>query len=360
MGTLLDARRDADLMARAVALAERGRGPTRPNPIVGCVISDGDGIVGEGWHERAGGPHAEVVALAQAGERARGATVHVTLEPCDHHGRTPPCSRALVDAGVARVVYALADANPAASGGRRTLVQAGVEVEEGPFGGFVAQQNRAFLRAATAARPDVTLKLAQTFDGSLVAAEGRWITGPRARAHVHRLRDRADAVLVGSGTVLADDPRLDVRHVELTGAPPRPVVLDSRGRIPLTANVVRAGSVVVTTATSPDGWRRSLADVGVEVVTVAAGLDGHLDLRSALAGLHERGIQAVLAEPGATLAGALVQRGLVDRLVVHVAGPARASALADCLRPPAGTRWRPVLWRRLADDEELVLIPEAT
>ncbi|MFP8964841.1 bifunctional diaminohydroxyphosphoribosylaminopyrimidine deaminase/5-amino-6-(5-phosphoribosylamino)uracil reductase RibD, partial [Streptomyces nanhaiensis] len=203
-------------MRRAVALSARGLGSTSPNPVVGCVVLDAAGrIVGEGWHRRAGGPHAEVHALAEAGEAARGGTAVVTLEPCDHTGRTGPCSRALIDAGVARVVYAVADPTPAARGGADTLAAAGIDVEGGLLAKEAAEVNAPWLTSVRLGRPYVRWKYAATLDGRTAAADGtsRWITSGEARADVHRLRAGADAVLVGSGTARADDPHLAVRGV---------------------------------------------------------------------------------------------------------------------------------------------------
>lgn len=350
---------DATHLARALCLAERGRGTTAPNPMVGCVIVNDGERVGEGWHERAGGPHAEVVALSDAGDRALGGTAYVTLEPCDHHGRTPPCSRALADAGIRRLVYALADPNPVARGGAATLEAAGVEVSGGTLAGVVAAQNQVFV-ANLDARPHITLKLAQTHDGALTAPKGRWITGTTARTHVHRLRSRVDAVLVGVGTVLADDPGLDVRHVPVPRGQPRAVVLDSRGRTHVDAKVVRPGTIVITTERAGPRWARTLVDRGVEVTRTAVGADGRVDLRPALAALLERGIHAILAEPGPTVAAALLEARLVDRCVVHVGGPSAPQRLADCLASTVDRGWATLVSRPLGDDRELVRAPGPT
>jgi diaminohydroxyphosphoribosylaminopyrimidine deaminase / 5-amino-6-(5-phosphoribosylamino)uracil reductase len=316
-------------VARALALAERARTRTAPNPAVGCVVVRGDEVVGEGATAPAGGPHAEVVALRDAGERARGATAYVTLEPCAHHGRTPPCTDALGAAGVARVVYAHADPNPVATGGAARLRASGVEVS-GPaevgevLEGAVARQLEGFLSVVRRGRPHVTLKLAQTADGLLTAPDGaRWITGPTARAAVHRWRAAVDGVLVGSGTVLADDPRLDVRHAGGQGEPhdrqqPRPIVFDSRLRTPPTANVVTRHALVVCGLDAPADRRLALEEAGAEVVTVETGPAGSLDLVPALGLLADHGLLTVLAEPGLTLARSLLDADVVDRLVLHV------------------------------------------
>ncbi len=355
---------DRQLMARAIALAERGRGRVSPNPLVGCVVTRDGHIVGEGWHQQAGGPHAEVAALTDAGDAAAGATAYVTLEPCDHQGRTGPCSRALIEAGVARVVYGLADPNDLAAGGHARLSAHGVEVSGGCLADWVAEQNRVFVHRVRAGRPHVTLKLAQTLDGRLVAPGRRWLTGLPARHEVHRMRDAADAVLVGVGTVLADDPRLDVRHVAARGAPARPVVLDSAGRIPTDARVVRSGALVVTTDRADGARRAALTRAGASVVVVPATPEGRVDPAAALTALADRDITAVLAEPGATLAGALVRAGLVDRLVIHVACQVAAfdgiPRLVPAIAPPpaAGWRWRTVATGRLGDDRETIAVPE--
>lgn len=306
-------------MARALALAEHARPLASPNPHVGCVLVRDGVVVAEGFTQRPGGHHAEAMALGAAGD-ARGTTAYVTLEPCAHTGRTPPCADALVRSRVARVVVAARDPDPVAAGGLDRLRDAGVEVTVGVLAPWAERQLAGFLTAVRAGRPRVVLKLAQTVDGELRAPTGRWVTGPASRRAVHRLRARVDAVLVGSGTVLADDPRLDVRDAPLRrDAQPRAVVLDARGRTPLDAAVVRPGSVVVTVA-GPDDWARGLVDAGVEVLRVPAGPAGGVALPAALTALWRTcSIQTVLAEPGATLAAALVEARLVDRVVRHVA-----------------------------------------
>ena len=338
-------------LVRAVALAARVHPRVSPNPAVGCVLLRGDRIVGEGVTEPPPGRHAEVVALAAAGEDARGATAVVTLEPCAHHGRTPPCTTALLAAGVTRVVIAHPDPHAVAAGGAAALARAGVEVEGPPAAdtvlrGAVAAQLEGFLTAVVAGRPHVTLKVAVTADGAVDPPPGqRWVTGPAARRAVHRWRSQVDGVLVGSGTVLADDPRLDVRDVD---APHQPaaVVLDARLRTPPEARIVRPGTVLVTVEPGhhdpSDADRRGrraagLRDAGVRLLTVPAAADGRgVALPAALAALAEAGMVSLLAEPGPTLSGALLRAGLVDRLVRHVAvhlGDATPSALTI---PPRG------------------------
>lgn len=314
-------------LARAVALATSVRGTTSPNPAVGCVIARGERIVGEGATRPPGSAHAEVVALGAAGGEARGATAYITLEPCAHHGRTPPCTDALLAAGVTRVVIAHPDPNPNASGGADVLRAAGVEVDDAPaaFREAVADELAGFLSLVARGRPHVTLKLAQTVDGSLVPPAdgpggGRWITGPAARRAVHRWRASVDAVLVGSGTVLADDPGLDVRDVPLgRRQQPRPVVLDGRLRTPPTSRVVARGALLLTRADASRSVRAALTEAGAQVIDVPTGADGKVDPAGALRVLAVHGIATVLAEPGAKLGGTLLRAGLVDRLVRHVA-----------------------------------------
>jgi diaminohydroxyphosphoribosylaminopyrimidine deaminase/5-amino-6-(5-phosphoribosylamino)uracil reductase len=336
-------------LARAVTLAAHPVVRTSPNPTVGCVLLQGGETVGVGVTAAPPGPHAEVVALQAAGRRARGATAVVTLEPCAHTGRTPPCTDALVAAGVRRVVIAHPDPNPLARGGAARLQAAGIEVE-GPLGapwsGTVARQLEGFLTAATLGRPHVTLKQALTADGASVHPGGeRWVTGAIARRAVHRWRASVDAVLVGVGTVLADDPRLDVRAVPPgpDGWQPRPVVLDTHLRTPPHAKVVRPGAVLVAVPpedVAAEGRAARLRDAGAEVVEVAAApADGHVDLPSALAALLARGIVSLLAEPGPTLSAALLDAGLVDRSVRHIAVRLGSGPLAPGTTPPPGDRW---------------------
>lgn len=306
-------------MARAVELAARGLGRTAPNPVVGCVVLDAAGIVvGEGWHDCAGGPHAEVVALADAGEAARGGTAVVTLEPCRHTGRTGPCTTALLEAGITRVVVAVPDPTETAGGGADLLRRKGVDVVEGVGREAAEHGNRAWLHAVTTGRPWVTWKLASTLDGRTAAADGtsRWITGPTAREAVHRLRAERDAVLVGAGTLRADDPHLAVRDLDDVTQPLR-VVLDPRAEVPLTARVLDdVAPTLVVVAEGTDAAR--LTDAGVDVLAVPAGERG-LDLAVLLAALHARGVHSVLLEGGAHLAASAVAADLVDEVVAHIA-----------------------------------------
>jgi diaminohydroxyphosphoribosylaminopyrimidine deaminase / 5-amino-6-(5-phosphoribosylamino)uracil reductase len=335
-------------LATALAHAQPAVRRAAPNPGVGCVIlADGE-VVGIGTTAPPGGPHAERVALAAAGDRARGATACVTLEPCAHHGRTPPCTDALIAAGVARVVVAHPDPNPIASGGIAVLRDAGLEVvgplpPEDAIRAAVAQQLEGFLHVVRRGRPHLTLKVAQTFDGALVAPDGaRWLTGPTARRAVHRWRAARDAVLVGVGTVLADDPRLDVRDVAAVHdvEQPRAVVVDSRLRTPPGANVARVGTLVLTCVEAADPRAAALTARGVRIVTVAPDDDGRVDLRAAMRSLADQGVTSVLAEPGRTLVDALLAADLVDRVVLHVATHLGTGAWRAAAPTPPADGWR--------------------
>ncbi|MBE3009323.1 bifunctional diaminohydroxyphosphoribosylaminopyrimidine deaminase/5-amino-6-(5-phosphoribosylamino)uracil reductase RibD [Microbispora sp. NEAU-D428] len=319
-------------MRRAIALAARGLGGTSPNPVVGCVILDPSGeVAGEGFHAYAGGPHAEVVALREAGERARGGTAYVTLEPCNHTGRTGPCSTALLEAGVARVVVAVSDPNPKAAGGAAVLRRHGVLVDEGVLTAEAEEVNAAWLTFVRAGRPYVTWKFAATVDGRSAAEDGtsQWITSPEARADVHRLRAGSDAVVAGIGTVLADDPRLTARvPTPLRAAPVLRVVVDPGARTPAAARVLDSEAptlvAVAEDATVP-------AHLSHHAVRLPRG-PGGIDLPALLAELHDRQVVSVLIEGGPTLAGAFLREGLVDRVVGYLA-PALLGAGAAALGP---------------------------
>lgn len=313
---------DETAMRRALELARRGLETTHPNPRVGCVIARGERIVGEGWHERAGEAHAEVVALRAAGSAARGATAYVTLEPCCHHGRTPPCTDALIAARVARVVYAAGDPNPRVNGGGAAALRAaGIAVDGGLLAGEAEELNRGFFTRMRRGRPWVTLKLAMSLDGrtALANGESRWITGPAAREDVHRWRARSSAVLTGIGTVLADDPRLDVRLPGENRRHPLRVVLDSRLRTPPAARLFEApGEVLILTCADDAARAAALAARGASVEFLPAG-SGRVALDRALERLGELEINELFVEAGPTLAGELLRRALVDELLVYVA-----------------------------------------
>ncbi len=304
-------------MRRALDLAARGWGHTAPNPMVGAVVVRDDDIVGEGWHAQYGEPHAEVVALRAAGERARGATMYVTLEPCDHTGKTPPCTRAIIDAGISRVVVAIRDPNPEARGGVERLETAGVHVAVGVEEQAARDLNAPFFRAHEGDRPFTTLKLAVSLDGAITDAQrsSGWLTGALARREVHRMRAGADAVAVGIGTVLADNPMLTVRDWDAPRVAPRRVVFDSRLRTPLEAAVVRTATDVPTTIIArevPNERARAYEAAGVQVIVAQTAA-------SALKSLARTGVWSLLVEGGAGLAGSLLGEGLVDRLVIFQA-----------------------------------------
>ncbi len=303
-------------MARALRLAERGRTGTHPNPRVGCVIVKDGVVVGEGWHQRAGEPHAEVHALREAGERARGAEVFVTLEPCSHHGRTPPCADALVQAGVAKVWAAMQDPNPLVSGqGLERLRAAGIATESGLLERDAQRLNRGFVSRMTRGRPFVVLKLGMSLDGrtAMASGESQWITGAEARADVHRLRAETGAIMVGPGTVLADDPQLTVRDFETPRQPDR-VILDTRAQAPATAKIWAEGARRLW-LTAGEG----AAPPGVERLVCATDASGALDLAAALQLLGQKQVNEVLLECGPRLAGSFLQAGLIDEVVAYVA-----------------------------------------
>lgn len=314
----------ASFMQRALGLAERGWGRVSPNPMVGAVVVRDGSVVGEGWHEGPGSPHAEVMALDEAGDEARGATVYVTLEPCDHTGRTGPCTHALTRAGVRKVVAAAGDPNPVVGGrGFARLRASGIEVETGTLEAEAHSLNRAFERHVVTGLPSVTLKMASSLDGKAAAADGssRWITGPPARSDVQRLRAWADAVVVGAGTALADDPALTLRQEPwLRARPPLRVVVDAVGRVPPSGRLFddTAPTLVATTDLTPERRVRSWTEAGAEVLALDRGPGGVL-LPALARALGKRDVQAVLVEGGPTLAWSFVEAALVDRVVVYLA-----------------------------------------
>ena len=315
---------DHEFMARALRLAERGLYSTTPNPRVGCVIVMDGRIVGEGWHMRAGGQHAEVHALQLAGEHAPGACAYVTLEPCSHHGRTPPCADALLAAGVSRVVAAMEDPNPLVAGqGLARLRAAGVLAECGLLGAEARELNIGFVSRMTRSRPWLRLKLAASLDGRTALTNGasQWLTGLAARQDGHRWRARACAILTGIGTVRGDDPQLDVRGVEAHAGDlrqPLKVVVDSRLELSPDARVLRAGRALVAAAQGNRARIDALRQRGAEVVLLP-GADGQVDLPALFGELARRGINEVHGEAGCTLSGALLRAGLVDELLLYLA-----------------------------------------
>ncbi|MBP5118705.1 bifunctional diaminohydroxyphosphoribosylaminopyrimidine deaminase/5-amino-6-(5-phosphoribosylamino)uracil reductase RibD [Pseudomonas protegens] len=361
---------DAHYMARALELARKGRYSTHPNPRVGCVIVRDGQVVGEGWHVRAGGPHAEVHALRAAGELARGATAYVTLEPCSHHGRTPPCADALVNAGVARVVAAMQDPNPEVAGrGLQRLAQAGIDTHGGVLEGEARAINKGFLKRMEHGLPYVRVKLAMSLDGrtAMASGESQWITGPAARSAVQRLRAESSVVLTGADTVLADDARLTVRAAELgldaeqtalaMSRPPLRVLIDGRLRVPLDAPFFKAGPALVATCAAVEEQYAN----GPECLIVP-GPDGQVDLRRLLLELAARGVNDVLVEAGPRLAGAFAQQGLVDEYQIFVAGKFLGSSARPLLDwPLAQMSQAPLLkiieMRAVGDDWRVTAIP---
>jgi diaminohydroxyphosphoribosylaminopyrimidine deaminase/5-amino-6-(5-phosphoribosylamino)uracil reductase len=314
---------DEAYLERALGLAERGRGLTSPNPLVGAVVVAGGRIRGEGFHEGPGRPHAEIVALEEAGDDARGATLYTTLEPCDHFGRTPPCAQTIARAGVARVVSAMGDPNPIVDGrGFAALTTVGIEVRTGVLAQEATRLNEAYVKHVRTGLPFVTWKMAASLDGKVASRDGtsRWITGEAARADVHRLRAAADAILVGAGTALVDDPSLTVRDPGYRGRPPLRVLVDARGRVPETGDLFdgAAPTMVATTSLAPrertEAWRAR----GAEVVEYEPE-GGGVPLPQLLSDLGKRGVQGVLLEGGPTLAWSMVEDRAVDKVVVYLA-----------------------------------------
>ena len=352
---------DAAWMGRALQLAQRGLYSTSPNPRVGCVLVRDGRLIGEGWHERAGEAHAEIHALQQADDAAAGSTAYVTLEPCAHHGRTPPCADALIRAGIARVVVAMRDPNPLVAGkGIEKLAAAGIAVSSGLLHDEAYELNIGFASRMTRRRPWVRLKLAASLDGRTALSDGRsqWITGPAARRDGHAWRARACAILTGSGTVLHDDPALTVREVA-TPRQPRRVIVDGQLRTPPSARVLHGGALIFTACDDPARQAPLLA-AGAELMRLT--LDGErVDLEAMLAELARREVNELHVEAGAGLAGALLSRGLADEMVIYLApkligeigrGLLALPPLADLDQAPAlriidsravGSDWRFIL-----------------
>ncbi|MDD2700047.1 MAG: bifunctional diaminohydroxyphosphoribosylaminopyrimidine deaminase/5-amino-6-(5-phosphoribosylamino)uracil reductase RibD [Sideroxydans sp.] len=310
---------DSQWMAQALQLAAQGLNTTTPNPRVGCVLVKDGKIIGEGWHRRAGEPHAEVHALRAAGKQSRGATAYVTLEPCSHHGRTPPCADALIEEGVVRVVCAMQDPNPQVAGrGIARLRAAGIAVESGLMEAAARELNVGFVSRMTRGLPWMRSKIAASLDGRTALANGasQWISGADARQDVQHWRARSCAVLTGIGTVLADDPQLNVRIA--TERQPLRVVLDSALRMSPAARMLQDGKVLVCTASQDAEKRAALEQRGAEVLLLANAA-GQVDLHAVLRELARRGINEVMVEAGRNLNGALLQAGLVDELVLYLA-----------------------------------------
>lgn len=357
------------MMKRALTLARRGVGKTSPNPAVGCVVVRNNEIVGEGWHRKAGTPHAEVHALRMAGESARGADIFVTLEPCDHFGKTPPCTEALIRAGVARVFVGMTDPNPRVSGrGIAALRNAGIEVECGILERECRKMNEPFIKHVTTGMPFVMLKCAMTLDGKTATATGdsKWITSDISRRYVHRVRAMVDAVMVGVGTVLADDPQLTCR-MGVRGKDPLRVIVDSRLRTPPSAALFSMSSPAKTLLATIEGdssRNDALAEAGAEILACRES-GGRVDLEDLLRKLGARGVQSVLLEGGRELAGSALRAGIIDKFLLFYApkllgteggfglcGGAGPDRMADAFR------LRDVTVRRFGDDLLVTGYPE--
>jgi len=312
---------DVAYMARAIRLAQAGLFTAHPNPRVGCVIVVDGEIVGEGWHEKTGGPHAEVVALAAAGDLSAGATAYITLEPCSHTGRTPPCTEALIAAGIGRVVIGMKDPNPKVAGsGIEKLEQAGISVEVGVLEGEARKLNPGFIRRMEQGLPYVRAKLAASLDGrtAMASGESKWITGESGRADVQRLRARSSAIVTGAGTVLSDDPSLTVR-METVSQQPLRVIVDSHLSTPASSKIFRQeGSTLVVTASEDGEATEELVNAGAEVIQLSSAGQG-VNLQELMKYLAERECNEVMIEAGATLTGSAIACGIVDELVIYMA-----------------------------------------
>ncbi|WIG54281.1 MAG: diaminohydroxyphosphoribosylaminopyrimidine deaminase/5-amino-6-(5-phosphoribosylamino)uracil reductase RibD [Rhodanobacteraceae bacterium] len=357
---------DHALMARALRLAERGLFTTQPNPRVGCVVAQDGEIVGEGWHRRAGEAHAEVFALRAAGERARGATAYVTLEPCSHHGRTPPCADALIEAGVARVVFASEDPNPKVAGaGIRRMREAGIDVECGLMRDAARELNRGFFSRFERDRPWVRVKLAMSLDGrtALSNGESKWITGEAARADVQRWRARSSAIMTGAGTARVDDPRLTVRAGEGQGFQPLRVVLDTRLDALQPDAHLLDGSTPTLVLHAPDVQPKDGRYQRIELAEAPVDAKGRIDLAATLRLLAGRNVNELQVEAGPNLCGALFEQNLVDELLLYVA----PTLLGDHARPllhlpelmmmTERRDWRVIDRRAIGCDQRVLLRP---
>lgn len=335
---------DKKFMSQALELAVLGRYSTKPNPCVGCVIVQENQIVGEGWHQKAGEPHAEVHALKQAGDLAKHATAYVTLEPCNHQGKTPPCADALMAAGVSNVVIAMQDPNPLVAGqGIEKLRAAGINVSIGLMESEAAILNKAFIHKMTTGKPYIMSKVAMSLDGktAMASGESQWITGAAAREDVHRLRAQSDVVLTGVGTVLADNPKLTARDGlgDLSVRQPGIVVLDSRLKTPLDAAIIANGiNTTILTCSDNEQAKSALIKAGCQVKVVAADANGQVDLQAVQAWLNEQAINSVMIEAGSLLNGACLQAGLVDELVVYMAPSALGADARGAFSMPTVTQ----------------------
>ena len=310
-----------DYMDIALALAARGNGFTSPNPMVGAVVVKDGHIVGKGWHEKAGGPHAEVNAIDDAGNQSAGATIYVTLEPCNHHGKTPPCTEKILSAGIRHVVMAMTDPNPDVSGGgAEFLTRNGVSVTTGICEAAARRLNEAFVKYITTRQPFVTLKTAATLDGRIATRTGdaRWVTGEAARRYVHELRHANDAIMVGVGTVKADDPRLTTRLEDRPGKDPVRIVVDTKLSIPQTAKLLRipagADTLIITGGFGDAQKRAAIIESGVKIIESPIGGDGRIDLKALMGQLGAMEITSLLIEGGAQVAAAALKANIVDKI----------------------------------------------
>jgi diaminohydroxyphosphoribosylaminopyrimidine deaminase/5-amino-6-(5-phosphoribosylamino)uracil reductase len=352
---------DTERMREALLLAERGWGRVHPNPMVGAIVVQNGEVTGAGHHDAYGGPHAEVVALNHAAGKTAGATLYVTLEPCAHHGKTPPCTDAIIAAGITRVVFASEDPNPVAAGGGDVLKSHGIEVVSGVERDAARRLNRIFYHTHEHTTPFVTLKLALSLDGRLSehATSSTRITGPDATAAVHRMRAGYDAIMVGIGTAMADDPLLTVRDGGAARIPPARVVIDSELRLPASARLLQTVSdapvIVVTSEDAREPRARALHDLGAAVIRVPRAADGRLDVAAVLEGLWEQGIHSVLCEGGSRVAGSLLRAGAVHRVTLFFAPlflgpyavPAVDAQLFERMEPP---RWTVPVTRQFGSD----------
>lgn len=355
---------DYQCMANALQLARLGLKSSHPNPRVGCIISLDGKMVGSGWHKKTGEPHAEINALRDAGDKTAGATAYVTLEPCSHHGRTPPCVEALINAKITRVVFAIEDPNPDVNGnGCQRLIDAGIEVQSGLMAAQAEELNAGFLKRMSQGRPWVRIKLAQSLDGHIGLANGesQWISGPEARADVQNWRARADVILTGIGTVLADDPSLNLRNDKNARQPMR-VIVDSHWRTPANARLLGLPGKVLIAGLTEIPVPESLTETSAECLGLPAS-EGRVDIRVLLAELAQRGCNEVQVEAGATLCGTLIQQRLVDELLIYQApiilGGGAVSPFAaprlDNMQDRVHLEWMDS--RRIGQDQRLRLKP---
>jgi len=349
--TKRQAEQDSLFMARALYLAKKGRYTTKPNPQVGCVIVKDNAIIAEGWHVRAGQGHAEVEALKNA-QDAQGATAYVTLEPCSHYGRTPPCAEALIKAGVARVIIAMQDPNPLVAGKGVTLLeQAGITVACGVLESEAQALNRGFITRMTMAKPYVVSKMAMSLDGrtAMASGESKWITASEARQDVQKLRAASCCVLTGVDTVLADDPSMNVRLEDVEVEQPLRVVLDSKLRTPTSAKLLAlAGRTLILTCSDEQGKVEALTQAGAEVYKIAKNHQGRVDLNAVLLFLAEQQVNEVLVEAGSVLNGALMEQNLIDECIVYMAPSILGSSGRGLCDMPHVTR--------MADKKNLALL----